>query len=65
VRPPSKFFAPTSPDGAAALRFRFDLTLRSPRATARKEARRREVVAGAFIRAGKAQSQTLTGRLPM
>jgi hypothetical protein len=55
VRPPSKPFAPTSPDGAVALRLRFDLTLRSPPAPAQKETRRREVFAGAFKSAGKAQ----------
>jgi hypothetical protein len=55
VRPPSKPFAPPSIDGAAALLRRFDLTLLSLRATAQKETRRREVVAGAFNRTGKAQ----------
>jgi hypothetical protein len=46
---------PASPDGVAALRLRFDLTLRPPPATTQKETRRREVFAGAFLKAVKVQ----------
>jgi hypothetical protein len=44
-----------STDGVAALPLHSDLTPRSPRASAQKETRRREVFAGAFLKAVKAQ----------
>jgi hypothetical protein len=55
VRPPSKTFVRRSTDGVAALPLHSDLTRRSPRASAQKETRRREVFAGAFLKAVKAQ----------